>query len=74
MSEQPTRTRATRFCSNEQVLTELDRLKFAVAALASGFPAGSHEHENAQNASRGIAARLDYLYDSVSRLHERSDK
>jgi hypothetical protein len=72
MSEQCYRTDATQFYDKDQVLCEIDRLKFAVASLVEllGKP-GSYEQETGHNAARGIKARLDYLHDSVRLLLER---
>jgi hypothetical protein len=40
---------------------ELQEIKFAVSALASGHPGGSHEKALAENAARGIKDRLDWV-------------
>jgi hypothetical protein len=54
-----------------EILGEIDRLKFAVAALAEIVAdKGSFERENAQNVARGIKSRLDYLHDSIRHRQE----
>lgn len=62
------RTNAEQFFDREQVLRELDDLKFAYASIVDLLPAGSFQRELADNATRGVRARLDYLHDSLSLL------
>ena len=55
----------------DDILGEIDRLKFAVASLADLVSEkGSYANENAQNVARGIKSRLDYLHDSIRHRHE----
>jgi len=64
------RTNATNFFDKLESLKELDRLKFAVAALVQIHTLGSCEYENAANATRGIKNRLDYLHDSLEHIFD----
>lgn len=58
----------TRFFSRDQVLKEINDLKFAIESLATLIPKGSFENENAKNAVTGLRARLDYLHRSIELL------
>ena len=42
-------------------IDELENLKFAIVALASNHPSGSFEKEMAENACKGIKARIDWI-------------
>ena len=44
---------------------ELAQIKWAIASLAQVFPPGSYDKENAQNAARGIQARLDWCIEQA---------
>lgn len=62
------KTNATQFLSADQALNELDALKFSYRSIVELLPLGSFERETAQNAAKGIAARIDYLHDSFGVL------
>ena len=62
------RTSANCFYTVNELLHELDALKFAVASIVEQFPPGSYQLENGRNAKRGIEYRLDYLHDCVRTL------
>lgn len=59
------RTTATDFYGPDLVMSELDRLKFAVNSMVQLTDSGSYLRENMDNIARGIGARLDYLHDAV---------
>ena len=62
------RIQAEQHFDAEQALRELDKLKFAVSAMADRYPLGSYEGEQAHNAVLGIKYRIDFLHDSLSLL------
>jgi hypothetical protein len=53
-------------------LDELRRLEFAVESLAHLHPAGSHQRELAENATRGIRDRLRWVRENA--MAERAGK
>ncbi len=59
------RTTATDFYGPDQVLSELDRLKFAINSMVELTSSGSYLRENLDNIAKGVGARLDYLHDAV---------
>ena len=57
----------------KDIVYDLERLKWAVAALAQLGPApGSCEKENAANAVTGIECRIDRIIQDVQQLDARA--
>lgn len=57
-------------CEPLMPVDELKNLKWAVSSLAEINSLGSYEHENAKNAARGIAARIDWVIRQLSAAGE----
>jgi hypothetical protein len=62
---QRNRTLGNEFYGPNEVLSELDRLKFAVSSMAQLLEPGSYARENANNIVEGLGRRLDWLHDAV---------
>lgn len=48
-------------CERTDWMSEITRLKFALASIADLMPNGSYLRENVANITRGIEARLDWI-------------